>query len=65
MPPPGCWDRRRAIPTHPRENVLWVFEQLGQHRPVQPQRTFLITRQIPLMHGAEKPVQLGPRDTTM
>jgi hypothetical protein len=22
------------IPIHPRENVLWVFDQLGQHRPM-------------------------------
>src|SRR5450631_85613 len=64
-PPRVLGPQALQIPTHPRENVLWVLDQLGQHRPVQPQRTFLITRQFLLMHGSEKPVQLGLRDTTM
>ena len=53
------------IPTHLGEDGFWVFDQLSRHRPVQPQRAFLITRQFALMHRPEKAIQLEPRDATM
>jgi len=53
------------IRTRPRENFLRVGDQLGQHSPVQPQRAFLITRQVALWCGSDEPVQLEPWNATM
>lgn len=31
-----------------RQNSIWICDQLAQHRPMQPQRAFLIPRQVAL-----------------
>jgi len=50
---------------HACEDPLRVCNQLGHHCPVQPQRPFLIARQITLSRGSEEPVQLEPWNATM